>query len=248
MNKRLTTKEYWKKQNQNIKITKINKDYIFFDLLKQYLPKNSKFRCIEIGCNPGGFLIAMYKNFNYNIYGLDYNPLEITRQNFEFNKIKNFKLIEKDFLKYNPKIKFDVVSSFGFIEHFENPETYIKKMANITKKNGYLIMGLPNLRYFQFISHYILDKKTLEKHYLEIMDLNLIEKIMKKNNIKTIYNGYYETFSYTHLNKNIIMRILNVPLVGFSILFNKVWKKKFKNTQFTSKYFSPYIIYIGKKK
>lgn len=65
-------------------------------------------------------------------------------------KIKNATFYEIDFNKEALKPNdYDVVVSFETIEHIENTDNFLKSLKNIVKKNGYLILSVPNPKYEQ---------------------------------------------------------------------------------------------------
>lgn len=246
---KLTSREHWKTSwNKNQGIKKSAKKIITFDLLAKFLPKNPKLKCIEIGCIPGRFMIAFNKLFRYQVTGIDYCDLTQTKINLIKAGVDNFNLIEEDFNDFFPKQKYDVVSSFGFIEHFDNPSQQIEKMVKMLNPQGYFIMDLPNFRYGQYVLHKFLDRPEIFKmHNLKIMNLKKIKRIMKKNNLKTLYLGYYKPFQYWHSNKNPIMKLINLPVLALSFIIDHVFEGVGLNLRLTNKYFSPYIIYIGRK-
>ena len=149
--------EGWNRFWKSYKFKKITKEYFLFDLFTKFLKSSKDKRCLEVGCIPGNFLIAFKKNFSYKIYGVDYSDKEeLFHTNMRYNGIKDYTFFKEDFLSFNPNFKFDVVSSFGFIEHFNNPEPYIKKMIDLLKKDGVLIIGFPNFRRGQYLLHRLL--------------------------------------------------------------------------------------------
>lgn len=247
----LAKKEIWDRLWSNYTINKIGKDYFLMDLLREYLPVNSQYECLEIGCIPGSFLIALHKNFQYKIYGIDYSDqLWATEQNFKFNEIHSFKLFKEDVLTFD-KHKFDIVCSFGFIEHFDDVSPYIDKMCQLVRENGYLIIGLPN---FKIVSRIV--SSIRKTHNTKIMDIDVFEKKVLKPNFRKIYLGYYPGFitdKTLFINKKsfafiwgIIMKMVNLA----SKMTNAI-ARSFCNIgidlSFLKKYICFYIIYIGKK-
>ncbi|MCK4589172.1 MAG: class I SAM-dependent methyltransferase [Nanoarchaeota archaeon] len=246
---KLTSREYWEScWDKKQKVKRFPKKIITFDLISKFLPKNSKLKCIEIGCVPGRFMIAFNKLFGYQVTGIDYCDLKQTEINLKDAGVENVQLIKEDFNIFSPKQRYDVVSSFGFIEHFDDPAQQIEKMVKILNPGGYLVMDLPNLRYGQYLLHKLLDRPDVfEAHNLKIMDLKKIEQIMKKYNLKTLFLGYYKPFQYWHTNKNPIMKLINLPILAVSFAVDNIFDKLGWNLYLTNKYFSPYIMYIGKK-
>lgn len=197
---------------------------IFTSLFKKYLPYNTKFTCLEVGCVPGSFLINFHKLFGYKIYGVDYSDrIDLFNKNMKVNRIKNYKVWKADILKFRPNIKFDVVVSFGLIEHFLDPAPYVTKMASLVKKGGYYIIHLPNFRNLQYIIHYLSNKDLFKTHYLEFMDANKLEELVKKvTPIKTLYSGYYgiiQDFPYKNIFPHNVLHNLSHSL---NIIINKL--------------------------
>ncbi|MBU0532683.1 class I SAM-dependent methyltransferase [Patescibacteria group bacterium] len=246
----LTTKKYWEETWKGFKPRKIEKNYIFFDLLKKYLPTNSTMKCLEIGCAPGRFLVAFHKNFEYELNGIDMCGIEVTKKNLEFNGIKNYNLYETDFLKWQTKKKFDVVSSFGYIEHFKDPTSHLKKMIELVAKGGYLVVEIPSFRYINSVTRSLFshDNGNWKKiHNLRIMDTEFWKNRCEEFGLKTVYLGHYKFFSYWHESKNKLARGLNIPLVGTSLVLNKITDALNLNIVLANKYSSPFIVLIAKK-
>lgn len=245
----LIGKQYWNKHWDRIFIpnlvTKKNYFHICTSLFKKYLPSNPRLTFLEVGCIPGRFLVNFKKIFGYKIYGVDYSDkFNLLKKNMSLNKIKDYKVWKADILKFNPKIKFDIVTSFGFIEHFIDPSAYVAKMSSLVKKNGYFIVELPNFRYLQYIIHYINNKELLKAHYLKYMNANKLEKLVKKvSPMKTIYSGYYGIIQDFPYKKTFPHNLLHHLTHGFNIIASKLSL----NVLLSNPWTSTSTVYIGKK-
>jgi len=218
---------------------------IITSLFKRYLPYNQHFRCLEVGCVPGRLLISFHRIFGYKIYGVDYSDkLNLVRKNVSVNKIKEYKVYKADILQFKPKIKFDVVFSFGLIEHFVNPTLYVAKMAGLVKNGGYFIIEVPNFRNVQYIIHLLSNKGLFETHNLKYMDVKKIEKLVSKvSSIKTLYAGYFgiiQDFPYKKVFPYNVLYTL-------SHNFNKIANKLSLDILLSNKWTSPETVYIGRK-
>ena len=240
--KNLTNKGYWdnkweEKQSQKNKI-------LFQEIFNKYLSINPEYKCIEIGCVPGRFLVYFNKFFQYKIYGVDFANLKSIKNLFKKEKVKEQKIYKKDFNKFETKTKFDVVCSFGFIEHFDDYEEIFKKHVYLLKKNGTLILALPNFRFGQYYFHKFFDLKSLKRHNLEIMDLNIIESLSRKYNLNIQYLGYYQTADFW-VDKNDKHYIFSNMIVMMLKIFSKFSNKL---TNLPNKWLSPYIVLVATKK
>ena len=246
----LTKKEYWGNIWKDHKPRKMG-NCNFFDLFRKYLPVNPEMKCLEVGCTPGGFLVAFNKNFGYKVYGVDQCGMDATRKNLEFNEVENYELFESDFLKWEINEKFDVVSSFGYIEHFKNPALHIKKMVDLLAKDSYLVMSIPCFGNMNYITHSLFDRENTnwkKIHNFKIMNLGFFEKTTEEFDLEPVYLGHYRFFSYWHKSKSPLFYAINAPISGASVIFNKITDAFMLNQLLANRLTSPFLVLIAKKK
>ncbi len=244
----LTNKTHWNNQWKSIKpkfLTEADFHTLFTSVFKKYLPYNPDFTCLEVGCVPGNLLIEFHRIFGYKIYGVDYSDkIGLFRKNMQVNNIKNYKVYKADILKFKSQLKFDVVSSFGLIEHFVDPSPYIIKMFSLVKKGGYFVIHLPNFRNIQYLIHLLSDKKLFETHYLEFMDADKLEILVAKIcRVKTLYAGYYGIIQDFPYKKTFPHNLLHYITHKFNFFADRF----FLNTLLANRWTSPDTVYIGKK-
>lgn len=141
-------------------------------------------RILDIGCAFGNFLYAA-KRLGWKTYGIeiDKNMIDIAKKN---GKIF-FGTLEK--ANYNKNF-FDVVTMFDVIEHVPNPDSTLKEVRRIMKKDGTLVIQTP-------AADSIYRKiKGREWDYYGLQHLNYfskesMKKILKKNGfvVKKIFYG-----------------------------------------------------------
>jgi methionine biosynthesis protein MetW len=114
---------------------------IFDKNLKTYTPKNM----LDVGCNDGDRTIQIAEHFNIhaqNIFGLDYNDAYIVACEERFN-VKKIDL-ETEGIPWEDNT-FDIVICNQVLEHLKNYKKVIDDLIRVTKKNGYIVIGIPNL-------------------------------------------------------------------------------------------------------
>ncbi|MDI6645225.1 MAG: methyltransferase domain-containing protein [Methanobacteriaceae archaeon] len=268
--KKLSTKKHWdtnyQEQLESKSYLKNRRflsysEVIFWEIAEKYLPKG-KFKILEVGSAPGVKLVEFHKKMGYEPYGIEYSShgCELNKEVFKFNNCNPKNVLQADFLsdEFQNKYKnsFDIVTSFGFIEHFDNVEAIINKHYNLLKKDGYILITIPNFKGINFhLRNYFAGKESMKMHNLEIMDIDTFNRLFDKNNIKKIYSNYYGIFDFFLIyypnRDNIIKNILYYSFfwinVGLSIVFKVLTKIKLNN-KLENKKTSPFIIYIGKKR
>jgi hypothetical protein len=148
-----------------------------------------------------------------------------------------------DFFSYNPKQKFDIVYSFGFIEHFIEYKFVIEQHCKLVNENGILFIAVPNFRgKIQYFLHRLLDKENLRRHNIESMELRNWEQSLTENGFEIIQKGYIGSFDFwIEISKKTYLKILIRKIIVLLIpIFRRILSKP-------SESYSPYCGIIAKK-
>ncbi len=172
-------------------------DNIIKKWIKKYVP-NSVGDAIEIGVYPGTFL-SIFGKMGYRVNGIDLAPGTAAKLPgwFKSLNVPTGDFVEANFTEHNfQKRQFDVVCSFGFIEHFKNWQEIILLHAQLTKPGGYLIIETPNFRgAIQRILHETLDKPNLKRHVLDSMRPKKWQELLT-DEFEIMYCGYFGGFKF----------------------------------------------------
>ena len=101
---------------------------------------------LDIGAGTGDFLAACKKN-TWSIDGVEPN---IKARNIAEEKLG--KKLSKDITELTNK-QYDVITMWHVLEHVPNLEEYIKQVKGLLKKNGWLLVAVPNHKSFD-AEHY----------------------------------------------------------------------------------------------
>lgn len=101
---------------------------------------NKKGKLLDIGCAVGQ-LLDTFKRDDWETHGIELNNLE-RKISQKKNHIVYDRKIEDDYL---PEKSFDLVSILEVLEHVYDPLKVIKSISKIIKKNGLLIIIVPNV-------------------------------------------------------------------------------------------------------
>lgn len=147
-------------------------NYVQLNLDKYFqkiLTGKEGFSVLEIGCANSIWPIYFHQYYKAKVYGLDYSEVGCRKsiellQHYNIpNQIYCANLFDPptDLLQ-----KFDVVVSFGVVEHFENTAQCLKSCAAFVKPGGYLITLIPNMSRSSIIGFLqkLVDRSVYEVH------------------------------------------------------------------------------------
>jgi SAM-dependent methyltransferase len=276
--KRLTNEKYWdqiwrtknqKKSNFWNFLVRKGKNFLgekadnysetalWSTLYPKYLPFQAGLKILEIGSAPGWNLVKFYRLFGYEPFGVEFSSVgaEKNRQKFISAGINPSNVIEADFFSpdFQDKFKehFDIVISRGFIEHFDDSKKVLQDHLRLLKSGGTLIITVPN---FQGLNYYLANffySGIKETHNFSILNRERLLRHFAGLEVETLHCNYQGTLGLglfvldnQSRIKYWIYRFLLRLQVIFNVLFNFIFGKKGAE----NRYFSPYIIYFGRKK
>lgn len=215
MSNELTELEYWDKFWWEIQLPQrvnmdFSNDYAIADFIIENVPQawgHSK-TALEVGCAPGKWMVFLKEEMGYTPHGCEYvhSAVEATRKNLDMNNIHDAKVHEGDFLSYDfGEQKYDLIVSFGFIEHFQNPDVVIHKMKSLLKPNGRLVVGIPN---FNGLNYYFAKGvNLLPNHNLRVMRKSFLKSFpLTPINIRHV--GGFEPAMYDITGTSKLFKVL----------------------------------------
>jgi 2-polyprenyl-3-methyl-5-hydroxy-6-metoxy-1,4-benzoquinol methylase len=191
----IVKQSYWDKGYERMKLSYSTDALLFKDLFDRFLPKGGS--CFEIGCYPGNYLYYMGKKFGYIVSGIDLTPhTEQLAKHFLEGGLKTGYFYQQDFMQFSTPDTYDMVCSFGFIEHFINFDQIRAMHIDLVKPGGTLVLSYPNFRYLQYIFHWLFDNLNLQRHVTGSMNLAKWKRVLTSRNMEILYKGYYHTAGF----------------------------------------------------
>ncbi|AKT38568.1 class I SAM-dependent methyltransferase [Chondromyces crocatus] len=187
---RLTSQDYWKRHWQDYG-DDLSEGCELYDDVAPFLPPGEGRSFLEIGCAPGRILADFCGRLGFTAYGLDYTAdPEVIENNLRKRGLDVGKIHKADFFTWESEERFDVVASFGFIEHFEDADRVVDRHFELCKPGGTVVIGMPNFGGAQRALHWLLDRKNLLRHNTKIMNLPFLESAAARNGAELVQARY----------------------------------------------------------
>lgn len=103
-------------------------------------------RYLEIGCAPGRLLAWVALRLGARVAGLDYSPAGIEaagRILASLGIVADLRCEDVFASTFGPN-SFDVVASFGLIEHFDDPRPVVEKHVELLRAGGTALIAIPH--------------------------------------------------------------------------------------------------------
>jgi 2-polyprenyl-3-methyl-5-hydroxy-6-metoxy-1,4-benzoquinol methylase len=260
---KLSTQSYWDEVLRSAQLPRVNttKSYLYYITMKYVdrVLKGAGFRTFfEVGCGSSGWLPYFAVKYNFQVSGLDYSEIgcQLAKKNLEILNIDYVDIFCKDFFLPDPTEgkKYDVVFSYGVIEHFNEPIKVAGIFNSFLNEGGVMITLVPNFngitarltKYFikdVYDIHNIISPKELASYHTN-------------NGLTIIQNGYAGIFAlqvipwiksrhWLFKEGTMRRRLLLFMIRGADRVMGAIFKAL--PFDLPSRIFSPYVICIAKK-
>ena len=147
-------------------------------------------------------------------------------------------IIEADLFDYQPEKLYDMVLSFGLIEHFNDTKSIIETHLQFLKPGGVLFITLPN---FTGVNGWVqrrFDRANYDKHNISSMEPKQLTNYCEQMGLKEVESYYHGRFSVWLENRSEQSGLIKALVKG-------IWyigKITTKVIPVESRLLSPYIV------
>jgi len=239
----LTDRAFWKSfwESKKDLIFTIKPDYYFGDIMARLIAEKNIKNAIELGGFPGYYATYLKKYQHLDTTLFDYFiHHDIINQLLIKNGLKpeDIHIIEADLFSYKTEKQYDMVTSFGLIEHFSDTRDIIQRHLQFLKPGGVLFITLPNFKGVNGWVQRMFDRSNYDKHYIESMNTDLLTQYCRELGLKEVGSYYHGKFSVWLENRSQQNGLVK-GLIKTIWLFGKIYTKLIP---VETKALSPYIV------
>lgn len=186
--------------------------------------KGDNLGILDIGCGDGTFAAELSK-LGHKVTAIDFSKEMIEMANkkaLQTGQISNINFINTSIEDFTAQEKFDVITAFGVYEYIEDEISFIKKVKNMLKEGGLLLLDFRNK---------LFNLTPLSYHFTdEAKDKDLAREVQETLSIK-IKKPDFE--AKQHTPKEILRKFKNFKLIDFYGIHphleqtNLIWHSKF---------------------
>lgn len=247
---KLTEQKYWRDSWKKIKLPAryFYENYshiIISDLIDKFISPEYK-TFLEIGGCPGRWADYFYTKHRMVCDSMDYDEdnVKLTQENYKILGIEGKAFVDDiTHENINPLKKYDVVLSDGLVEHFIDSREIFKNHLKYLKKEGLLIIGVPNIKRSWFYDYF--SKNASGYSGYRHVSIEELKEYTINNNLSILFCGYIGVFNPGLVNTgnfNFLMKNAFTVVDIFSSFFMGALKIRKE-----SSILSPYIFLIAKK-
>lgn len=168
---------------------------------------------LEVGCS-SGYVSSKLKENNCRVYGieLDTDAAKAAMEHCENVLNADIEKVEK--LPY-PFNQFDVILFGDVLEHMRCPETVMKKLKPYLKKEGFIVVSLPNITYWSVRLKILMGKFEYTEH--GILDSTHLRFFNYKSAIRLLEHSGYKIIKQDHVPPMIF------PITRICYFFSKLF-------------------------
>lgn len=117
-----------------------SRNRLFKRLVQQYLVPQGRTKFLEIGCGTGDFIRQIVQNEKLEITG---SEIYLKGLVYAKKSLPTVDFVQFDVTQGTIGERFDMITAFDVIEHIEQDQIALSNIGKMLKKNGILIMSVP---------------------------------------------------------------------------------------------------------
>jgi 2-polyprenyl-3-methyl-5-hydroxy-6-metoxy-1,4-benzoquinol methylase len=225
----------------------------FVEAFKDINPAGKKL--LEIGCAKSVWLPYFSAQHGFEVWGLDYTE---SGCNYEKQVLRRAgiagQVVCQDMFKPSPDMRgqFDVVVTFGVVEHYEDTRECIEACAKFLKPGGLLITNIPNMTGLTGFAQKVLNRPVFDIH--QLIDRDMLKKAHTNTGLEVVNCDYFISTNFGVCNLNgipvgtatwYLKKIILAIAVRMSML---IWTTESLFSRFpVTRFFSPYVNCLARK-
>lgn len=246
----LTSPAYWKDRQQKVHLPEDRgalKDLL--DAIEPFLREYKGSRWLELGCSPGHVSSLLYRRIPFLPFGVDSSPqAHLYKETMARHAGVDATLFQSDLRTLTAAELYDVVMSFGLIEHFSDPADMLEHHYRLCRPGGLLVVTIPHLRYLQWLYHAVFDRKDLARHNISMMELGTFSSFSAKRDLDLLALSYVGRINFWNVDDSgsrLVVTLRTGLSLAVRVITNRVLSHFLPAGQ---RIYAPWIVFVARKR
>jgi 2-polyprenyl-3-methyl-5-hydroxy-6-metoxy-1,4-benzoquinol methylase len=206
-------------------------------------------KLLELGCGGSAYLPYFARRFGFTVYGIDYSErgCDLAREMCDANAV-TAQIFCTDFFEAPSELlgQFDVVVSFGVVEHFTDTATTLSRFAEFLRPGGLMLTIVPNMSGLCGACQKFFSRDIFAIH--EVIDTERFRKSHEDAGLTIIENEYFMFTNFGVINPgnnpSLLKRLIFLALKGTTGL---VWAmESVLGPMPPNRFSSPYVMCVAR--
>ena len=258
---KLSEKEYWDSVLRDAQLPRVNSAAVYnyrvtMEFVEPILRTMAASTFLEVGCGSSGWLPYFAREYGYRVSGIDYSEIgcRLAEQNLRMLHIDYDEIICQDIFAWQTNKQFDIIFSYGVIEHFVHPEEVLRICCERLALGGIIITLVPNSQGLVGLLSRIFTNEVYGMHkVISRKSLQEMHENLGLENVKTEYAGNFSVAVIPWVKSKSWLFKEKSPQRNIALHFiwyadrilSLIWK--WTRWEYRSHFFSPYVITIARK-
>ncbi|WP_373499471.1 class I SAM-dependent methyltransferase [Desulfococcus sp.] len=215
----------------------------WFPAVERYLKAYEGGRFIELGCAPGLVSAFVCTRVALSPHGVDFSTdadryLDVLGEAGFCSPT----LYKGDLRGFHPDRPFDVVASFGLIEHFDDPGEILDHHDRMLRKGGLCLVVVPNFRKIQYLYHRVFDRRDMSVHNTAAMSPRLFVDFAERSRHRVRHLGYAGRLRFWNApSERFLSRVMKKTIREGAVRMGRVLPP-------AHPWLAPWLVYAGEKR
>lgn len=188
----LTNPQHWDRAHQDAIFTLAQlsefPQFPWLPIVLEHLQPYRGQRFLELGCSPGQISAMICRRIPLRAEGVDFSDSAwLYLKNMETAGVTDARLHRGDFRAFSPEAPYDVVASFGLVEHFEDPQEVLNHHHRLLRPGGLCIVELPRIRGLLYLHKWLFDRPNLRRHNVRTMRREVFRQFARRTGQEIVF-------------------------------------------------------------
>lgn len=214
------------------------------------LPRPERPVVLEVGAGASRWLPFLARKWDADVWGIDYSQpgCDLARSALVAAGVGG-RILERDLFDDAGVLaaRFDIVFSFGLVEHFEDTAGVMGHIARFVRSGGLVVTIVPNMCGLAGVLQRLADREIYDEHLK--LDPHSLAAAHRAANLQIVRSEWYGSYDPAVVNETRTSRIGRLLLRAWRVSSRSLFWRTFDSLRVApeGRFLSPYVLCVARK-